>query len=86
MKDVIKFHAEWCSPCRYTKTVWNEAREKHGANHNFIEVDIDKDNTGLAAKFGVRSVPTTVVVKENKDFQSKVGALAYGDLEKLIKG
>ena len=64
----------------------NEAKEKHGANHNFIEVDIDKDNTGLAAKFGVKSVPTTVVVKENKDFQSKAGALAYGDLEKLIKG
>ena len=31
--------------------------------------DIDNDNTGLAAKFGVRSVPTTVVVSKNKDFQ-----------------
>ena len=28
MKDVIKFHAEWCAPCRYYKTVWNEAKEK----------------------------------------------------------
>ena len=55
------------------------------ADSKFLEYQ-DKDNTGLAAKFGVRSVPTTVVVKENKDFQSKVGALAYGDLEKLIKG
>tara|TARA_R100000479_G_scaffold139576_1_gene75697 strand:+ start:157 stop:417 length:261 start_codon:yes stop_codon:yes gene_type:complete len=86
MKDIIKFHAEWCSPCRYYKTVWNEAKEKHGAKHNFIEVDIDNDTTGLAAKFAVRSVLTTVVVQPNKDFEKKVGALAYGDLEKLING
>ena len=63
-----------------------EAKEKHGAKHNFIEVDIDNDTTGLAAKFAVRSVPTTVVVQPNKDFEKKVGALAYGDLEKLING
>tara|TARA_Y100000592_G_C5282064_1_gene226738 strand:+ start:229 stop:489 length:261 start_codon:yes stop_codon:yes gene_type:complete len=86
MKEVIKFHAEWCSPCRYYKTVWNEAKEKLGSVHKFIEVDIDNDTTGLADKFGVRGVPTTVVVESNKDFQKQVGALTYGDLEKLIKG
>ena len=75
MKEVIKFHAEWCSPCRYYKTVWNEAKEKLGSIHKFIEVDIDNDTTGLADKFGVRGVPTTVVVKSNKDFQKQVNFL-----------
>ena len=56
------------------------------SRYSEIIQNVDNDTTGLAAKFAVRSVPTTVVVQPNKDFEKKVGALAYGDLEKLING
>jgi len=84
MVKAIKFYATWCGPCRaYTKT-WDKVTEELSNEAEFIEVDIDKDTEGLAAKYRIRSVPTTIFVNE-KDTVKKVGILSESEIKELIK-
>ena len=56
MKTMKYFSATWCGPCKTFKPVMNEiAGEGHSVQ--FIDIDLQQD---LAAKYNVRSVPTTV--------------------------
>jgi len=83
MKEIIKFYAEWCGPCRMYNPIWDEFKRENEGKASFIEVDIDKDTTGLAAKFKVRNIPSTVVVESNGDFKKEVGLLNYSKLKEL---
>tara|TARA_A100001201_G_scaffold143339_2_gene144572 strand:+ start:3844 stop:4104 length:261 start_codon:yes stop_codon:yes gene_type:complete len=86
MKDVIRFTADWCGPCRMYKPTWDEVVSENKKNYNFIVVDVDKDNTGLAAKFKIRNIPSTVIVNEDGSFKKETGLLTTSKLLDLIKG
>ena len=87
MKEVIRFTASWCGPCRMYKPIYEDVKSEYdNKGYKFIDVDIDNDTTGLAAKFKVRSVPSTVVIDENGNYEVKVGTLNTSELTKFIKG
>ena len=85
MKDVIKFYADWCGPCKSYTPFFNEVKEELKGNYNFVEVDVDNDVTGLAANFKVMSIPATVVVDEAGAYNKKVGLMNPIELKKFIK-
>ena len=85
MKDVIKFYADWCGPCKSYTPFFNEVKEELKENYNFVEVDVDNDVTGLAANFKVLSIPATVVVDEEGAYNKKVGLMNPVELKKFIK-
>ena len=85
MKDVIKFYADWCGPCKSYTPFFNEVKEELKENYNFVEVDVDNDVTGLAANFKVMSIPATVVVNEEGAYNKKVGLMNPSELKKFIK-
>ncbi len=51
------FSATWCGPCKAFKPIMNEIANE-GYSVEFIDVDQSQE---LAAKYGVRSVPTTII-------------------------
>jgi thiol-disulfide isomerase/thioredoxin len=66
----VDFSASWCAPCRaYTPKFHRAAREMRRAfpdgSYVFVTVDVDLVQD-LARRFSVRSVPTTVVVREKR--------------------
>ena len=68
LKQVIKFSAEWCQPCKvFAKTFHAVEEMEEYKDIEFKEVDIEDDETDetLVEKFQVRSVPTTVLLDEN---------------------
>lgn len=83
MTKAIKFYADWCGPCKTYNKIWEQAVEKYEGDVEFLEINVDKDTTGLAAEYKIRSVPYTVVEKEGET-TSKVGLLQLQELEKLI--
>mgnify|MGYP000450876481 CR=1 FL=1 len=83
-KKVIKFHATWCGPCKIYGKTWDKVTPDYRDQIDFINVDIDKDTSGFAAKYKIESVPTTVLIREDGSTLSKVGRLSKEELTELI--
>jgi thioredoxin 1 len=72
MITVKKFYADWCIPCKQLTPVINEIKSQF-SNVRFEEYDVD-DSADVASQFGIRSVPTVVLVKDGKEIKRIVGA------------
>lgn len=59
---VLKFYASWCAPCKGLAMVVNGIKDQ--VDIPFEDVNIE-ENVELAAKYGIRSVPTMVIVNED---------------------
>ena len=85
MKKVIKFYADWCGPCKLYAPIFERVSQELKDEAEFINVNIEKDTTGLAAEYKVGSIPTTILVNgESK--QTKVGRLEEDVLKEFILG
>ena len=82
MKKVIRFTADWCGPCKAYFSIFEEV-EKEVDGVEFIVIDVDKDTTGLAAEYSVRSIPLTVII-DGDNITKEVGLLQKQQLINLI--
>lgn len=83
MKHILYFTAEWCNPCKKTRPIVEELnREQIMAKFFIIDVDIELE---MAQDFEVRSIPTFVLIKDNKEIHRVTGAKTRQQLEELIK-
>ncbi len=71
MVTVKKFSAVWCGPCRALTPVMNEIKGNY-SNVNFEEYDID-EYSDITEEYGVRSVPTVIIVKDGIELQRFTG-------------
>ena len=79
---LIDFWAEWCGPCRMFGPTYEAASEKH-PDIVFGKVDTE-DQTELAGAFGIRSIPTLMVFRDQIVLYAQPGALPGNMLEDLI--
>jgi len=71
MKTMKYFSATWCGPCKTFKPIMNEVA---GEGHSVQFIDIDQSQD-LAAKYNVRSVPTTVIEENGIEVDRFIGAI-----------
>jgi thioredoxin 1 len=71
MVTVKKFSAVWCGPCRALTPVMNEIKGNY-SNVKFEEYDID-EYSDITEEYGVRSVPTVIIVKDGVELQRFTG-------------
>lgn len=79
---LVDFWAEWCGPCRTFAPTFEAASEKH-EDIVFAKVDTE-DQQELAMTFGIRSIPTLMVFRDQVVLFSQPGALPGEMLEDLI--
>jgi len=84
MKKIIKFYATWCGPCKVYGKTWDKVVEKYDGQVEFLNIDIEADTTGLAAKYKVKSIPHTVLIKEDGTEIAKSGRIPQEELEELV--
>jgi thioredoxin-like negative regulator of GroEL len=80
MKRILRFTASWCGPCK------SMAMNLETANLGFpIEVvDIDA-HPEVAAEYGIRSVPTLVLMDENIQVDRIIGTKTVNQLQEWVK-
>jgi thioredoxin 1 len=71
MVTVKKFSAVWCGPCRALTPVMNEIKGNY-SNVKFEEYDID-EYSDVTEEYGVRSVPTVIIVKDGIEINRFTG-------------
>lgn len=80
---VLDFSAAWCAPCRAFEPVFAAAAAKH-TDMVFARIDVDA-LPDIADAFGVRSVPTLMIIREKVLVVRHAGALAAHALHGLIE-
>lgn len=80
---IIDFWAPWCAPCRAFAPTFESAAQRH-PDILFAKVDTEEQQS-LAAHFGIRSIPTLMIFRDNVIVYSQPGALSSGGLEQLIE-
>ena len=83
-KKIIKFYASWCCPFKIYGKTWDKVMPDYQDQVDILDIDIDKDTSGYAAKYKIQSVPTTVLVREDGSEVKKTGRLGKNDLIELI--
>ena len=82
-KIFIDFYAVWCGPCKMVAPLVEEIADE---NPDIVVGKVNVDNEPeLAAKFGVMSIPTLVVVKDRTIIAEKIGYASKSELEAMIK-
>jgi thioredoxin 1 len=83
MKKVIKFYADWCGPCKVYAKTFDKVSEELKDEYDFVNINVEKDTTGLAAEYKVNSIPTTVVI-DGDNVKSEPGRMDEKKLKAFI--
>jgi len=75
------FSAPWCSPCRAFGPIFDKVILETGVDYSKINIDDDQE---LAIQYGIRSIPTIIMEKDNTVIFRFTGVMSHGQLKATI--
>ena len=80
---LVDFFATWCGPCKMLSPVLEELASDR-ASVKIVKIDVD-ENSNLAKKYGIMSVPTMLLFKDGSLVSSKNGFIPKELIEEWIE-
>ena len=81
---LVDFWAAWCGPCQMMGPIIDELSETYKDKVAMVKVDVDS-NQESTQKYGIMSIPTTVLFKEGVEIGRQIGFAGKQAFEDLIK-
>ena len=80
---LVDFWAEWCGPCKQLAPTVEAVAAEKSETLKVCKMDVDS-NREIAAKYGIRSIPSLIIFKNGEPAGVEVGALTKQQLEDFI--
>ena len=80
---LIDFWAAWCGPCKAIAPVIEEIAGDYTGKVKVGKVDVDS-NQNTAMNYGVRSIPTLLIIKDGKVVNQIVGAVPKANITDML--
>ena len=80
---LVDYWAEWCGPCKMIAPILDEIAKEYAGRLKVAKLNID-DNQETPASYGVRGIPTLMLLKNGSIEATKVGALSKSQLAAFI--
>ena len=80
---LVDFWAEWCGPCRALGPLVDQLAEEHQGKLKVFKMNVD-ENPNTPAQYGVRGIPTIILVKGGKVVDQLVGAVPKPTLDSFV--
>ena len=83
MSHVLYFTADWCNPCQRTRPVAEELKRDGLIDFIFVDADTEIE---LIEKFGIKSVPTYILLEDGREVKRMNGAKTREDFLEFVNG
>ena len=80
---LVDFYADWCGPCKMISPILSELSKELEGEAAIVKVNVDEESE-LAQRFDVMSIPTLILFKDGTPVNRKMGFMPKPELEKLI--
>lgn len=80
---LVDFWAPWCGPCKVIGPLLEKVEVEYGGRFKLVKIDSDQEQQ-LAGAFGVRSIPTCVLLMNGQPVDGFMGALPEGKIKEFL--
>ena len=81
---LVDFWAPWCGPCKTIGPMLERLEEDYQGRFKLVKINSDEEQQ-LAGAFGIKSIPTCVLLKEGRPVDGFMGALPEGKIKEFFR-
>jgi len=83
-KQVIKFYADWCGPCKVYGPTFTQVRQELEGDIEFYEINVEEDTENLSGEYKVKGIPHTVLLENGVKIKEQSGVMPDQMLKEFI--
>ena len=81
---LVDFWAAWCGPCKVIAPYLDQIAGEVEGRATVAKVNVD-ENGDLSARFGIRSIPTLVIMKDGRVVDQTIGAMQKDEIRSFLQ-
>lgn len=81
---VVDFWASWCGPCKMMSPIFEQIARAMEPEMRFVKVNTETEQT-LAGQYGIRSIPTLLVLDNGREVARQSGAMDAASLKRWLE-